>query len=414
MSDAYQEQRWERAEATIREQAARIQAVLDAAVDAIITIDERGIVESVNPATECLFGYSANEIIGENVKVLMPQPYRDKHDTYLANYLATGQKKVLGIGREVVGRRKDGTTFPLHVAVSELRLGDRHMFTGIARDISDLKQAHLDLKNSNDALARQKREIEQVNLELRRSNDELGRFAYVASHDLQEPLRKVVAFCQALQEDYNDRLDDAAREYIKYAVEGAHRMKSLITDLLSYSRLQSQGKPMEPTDANDACDEAIQNLSASIEDSSAAVTRSPLPVLNADRAQLVRLFQNLIGNAIKYRGKEAPRVEIAAEELPGEWLFRVSDNGIGIDAQHHERIFIVFQRLHSRNEYSGNGIGLATCKRIVERAGGRIWVESVPGAGSTFCFTIPKSQHIAQKAAFTADTGRRRLAAAAT
>jgi light-regulated signal transduction histidine kinase (bacteriophytochrome) len=167
-------------------------------------------------------------------------------------------------------------------------------------------------------------------------------------------------------------------------------MKSLINDLLGYSRVQTQGKPMQPTDANIACDEAVQNLSDVIEKSFAEVTRGDLPIINADQAQLVRLFQNLIENALKFRSLEAPHVRIGAEELANEWLFRVRDNGLGIEPQYHERIFVIFQRLHRRDEYSGTGAGLAVCRRIVERAGGRIWVESSPGDGSMFCFTAPK------------------------
>jgi light-regulated signal transduction histidine kinase (bacteriophytochrome) len=204
---------------------------------------------------------------------------------------------------------------------------------------------------------------------------------------------KVVGFCQALQDDYSEALDETARDYIKYAVEGARRMKSLITDLLTYSRVQTQGQPMEPTDASSACDEAIQGLGVAIDNACADVTRSKLPIINADQAQLLRLFQNLIGNAIKYRGEDAPHVQVDAEELQDEWLFRVRDNGPGIDPQYHVRIFMIFQRLHARDLYSGTGIGLAVCKRIVERMGGRIWVESSLGNGSTFCFTVPKYCH---------------------
>lgn len=205
--------------------------------------------------------------------------------------------------------------------------------------------------------------------------------------------RKIVGFCQALQDDYSEALDETARDYINHAVEGARRMKALITDLLSYSRVRTQGKPMEPTDAGSACDEAIQNLSVAIDNAGADVTRSELPIINADQTQLVRVFQNLISNAIKYRSEEVPRVQVDAEELQDEWLFRVCDNGLGIDPQYHVRIFIIFQRLHARDEYSGTGIGLGICKRIVERMGGRIWVESSLGDGSTFCFTAPKSRY---------------------
>ncbi len=387
----------------------RTQAILNTAVDAIITINPNGEIESFNKAAEKMFGHSATDMIGKNVNILMPSPYHEAHDQYLRNYLESGIAKIIGIGREVVGMRADGTTFPLELSVSEVRLGDRLLFTGIVRDISALKHALRQLEEGNAELAARGREIQKYNLDLRRSNEELSQFAYVASHDLQEPLRKVTAFCQALQEDYNDKLDDTARGYIQYAVEGARRMKSLVVDLLSYSRVQSQGKPLEPTDANEACDEAIQNLAAAIEDAKAEVIRTDLPAVDADRAQLVRLFQNLIGNAIKYRGKEVPRIQIDAEELCDECLFRVSDNGIGIDPQYHERIFVIFQRLHAREQYSGTGIGLAVCKRIVERAGGRIWVESAAGAGSVFCFTLTKSHDLERIGAMPHDRSDQQL-----
>jgi light-regulated signal transduction histidine kinase (bacteriophytochrome) len=168
-------------------------------------------------------------------------------------------------------------------------------------------------------------------------------------------------------------------------------MRALVTDLLTYSRVETQGMPLQPTDANDACKEALENLSVAIEEAQANVSHSPLPTVLADRAQLVRLFQNLVGNAIKYRGPDAPHIQITALDSQDAWLFKVRDNGIGIDPQYRERIFVIFQRLHSREQYSGTGIGLAVCKRIVERAGGRIWVESAAGAGSVFCFTLPKA-----------------------
>jgi light-regulated signal transduction histidine kinase (bacteriophytochrome) len=262
---------------------------------------------------------------------------------------------------------------------------------GVVRDA--LKQASRQLTEQDEELAKQAGAISQFEQRLQRMNDELNQFAYVASHDLQEPLRKVVGFCQALQEDYNDSLDETARGYIRYAVEGALRMKCLVADLLSYSRLQTQGSPLQPTDAGIACGEAIRNLGSAIEKAGATIIQGNLPVISADRAQLVRLFQDLISNAIKYRREEEPRVEVAADERHDEWLFNVRDNGLGIDPQYYERIFVVFQRLHARDEYSGTGIGLAVCKRIVQRMGGRIWVESTPGAGSTFYFSVPKSNH---------------------
>ena len=226
-------------------------------------------------------------------------------------------------------------------------------------------------------------------LELGRSNANLERFAYVASHDLQEPLRMVSSFTELLARRYKGKLDADAEEFIHFTLEGARRMRQLIEDLLSYSRMGSKGRRLDPTDFEKALARALENLRHSIEESGGVVTHDPLPRLVADEAQVVQVFLNLVGNAIKFRGEEAPRVHVSAERNCDEWVFTVHDNGIGVDPRHSERIFIMFQRLHSREKYPGTGIGLAICKKIVEGHGGRIWVESEPGRGARFYFTFP-------------------------
>ena len=259
---------------------------------------------------------------------------------------------------------------------------------GLSRDITARKTAEEALATKAEELARSNRELEQ--------------FAYVASHDLQEPLRMIASYTQLLARRYEGRLDKDANEFISYAVEGATRMQTLINDLLSYSRLGTRGKPFSATDCNEVLARARENLKFAIQDAKATLTSSPLPTVIGDGSQLTQLLQNLISNAVKFRGATPPQVDISVELKPApgqspdaeprvcEWVFAVRDNGIGIEPQYFERIFVIFQRLHTREQYPGTGIGLAICKKIVERHGGRIWVKSVPGEGATFFFTLPQ------------------------
>ncbi len=250
----------------------------------------------------------------------------------------------------------------------------RTLLYSIIHDITERKQAQQALTKRTQDLAR--------------SNAELEQFAYVASHDLQEPLRMVASYTQLLARRYHDKLDQDANDFIAYAVEGANRMQRLINDLLSFSRVGTRGKPFEATDCNAVLKDVLDNLQMTIEENGASVTFDELPTLMADEAQLGQLFQNLIVNAIKFRGEQAPKIHISAQRSEKGWQFSVRDNGIGIAPEYFERIFVIFQRLHARDQYPGTGIGLAVCKRIVERHGGHIWVESLPGQGAIFCFTL--------------------------
>jgi len=245
------------------------------------------------------------------------------------------------------------------------------------------KQAEAALQEANEQLTVKAQQLS-------RSNAELEQFAYVASHDLQEPLRMIASYTQLILRRYGDRFDGDAREFMDFIVDGATRMKQLIEDLLAYSRVGTHGKAFRPTDSGAAVQKALANLRAAIESSTGTVTHDPLPTINADEFQLVQLFQNLIGNALKFKGTETPRVHISVNEQADTWTFGVKDNGIGIDGEYFDRIFMVFQRLHSRTDYPGTGIGLAICKKVVDRHGGRLWIESGVGSGSTFWFTVPK------------------------
>jgi len=375
-------------ESTVREREAaeQIRMLVNTIVDGIIVIDSRGRIQTFNPAAVTLFGYTQDEVEGKNIKMLMPEPYSQEHDGYLHNYLTTGDKKIIGIGREVTGKRKDDSTFPMDLAVSEMEVNGERMFTGMVRDITERKQAE--------------EQLHQALEELERSNQELQQFAYVASHDLQEPLRMVVSFLGLIESEYADKLDDNGKEYIQFAVDGGKRMKALIQGLLEYSRVQSQGKAFAMSDTQTALADALANLKFAIEDSGAEIINEPLPVVYADPGQLIRLFQNLIGNAIKFRGNQSPRIHIScqpaaqADKLPegvaaNDWLFIVQDNGIGFESGEGERIFKMFQRLNAQSAYPGTGIGLSVCQRIVQRHGGNIWATSELGRGSRFYFTLP-------------------------
>jgi signal transduction histidine kinase len=238
-------------------------------------------------------------------------------------------------------------------------------------------------------LSRADAERRRAEQELKRSNEELEHFAYVASHDLQEPLRMVRSYAQLLERRYRDKLDTEGHEFIAYLVDGATRMQRLIQDLLTYSRVGTRGQPLAPTSAGAVLENVLATLKASIADAGARVTHDALPTVAADAVQLEHLFLNLISNALKFRGSEPPAVHVSAARANGAWVFSVRDNGIGIDPRHFDRIFVMFQRLHTREQYPGTGIGLAICRKIVERHGGRIWVESQPDQGSTFSFTLP-------------------------
>lgn len=282
-------------------------------------------------------------------------------------------------------------------------------YVGTITDISQQKQAEQEIRQLNALLEQKVQErtelLSQTNrqllgeikasrlmeIELKRSNQELAQFAYVASHDLQEPLRTIISYTQLLAKKYGDHLDEKAKQYMNYIVDGTSRMQQLINDLLAYSRVGTRGGEFEPTDLQKVLNKTLANLQGAIAEKQAMITYDPLPMINADTRQIGQLLQNLIGNALKFCEKATPKIHITVEKSEENWLIAIKDNGIGIDPEYADRIFVIFQRLHSRQEYPGTGIGLAICKRIVERHGGRIWLESQAGEGATFYFTIPQT-----------------------
>jgi PAS domain S-box-containing protein len=357
---------------------ARYRWLLEAAPDAMVVVNPRNDVILLNRQAERQFGYARNELIGQPVQRIIPEGFAER-------LLADGRRPVeealaqqIGMGVELTGRRKNHTTFPIEIMLSPHDSADGILMTVAIRDITVRKTAEQDLLRKVD--------------ELSRSNNDLRQFAYVASHDLQEPLRTVSSFTQLLARRYKGQLDAQADEFIAFAVDGANRMQRLIQDLLAYSRVGTEGQDLRETSSDEALDHALLNLRAAIEESGARVTHAPLPTVLADERQLIQLFQNLVGNAVKYRGAAAPQVHIAATKENTTWIFTVTDNGLGIDAEYFDRIFGMFQRLHTRETFSGTGMGLAICKKIVERHHGRIWVESTIGQGSTFYFVLTESE----------------------
>jgi PAS domain S-box-containing protein len=359
-----------------REQAeSRFSAMAQSAVEAIVSADSTGHILTWNNGARAIFGYTADEVVGQPLTRLMPERYHAAHQRGLERMGATGESALMGTVLELNGLRKDGLEFPLELTLSTWTSGEGRFYGGIIRDITERRRAEQELRHTA--------------AELVQSNAELAQFAYVASHDLQEPLRAVAGCVQLLQQRYREQLDAHAHELIAHAVAGATRMHTLIQDLLAYSRVGTRHEPLQPTDCAMVLKDALADLEVSIRESRAVVTAAQLPTVMADPAQLRQVLQNLIGNALKFRGEEPPYIHIGVERQGGEWVLVVGDNGIGIDPQYFERIFQMFQRLHTQREYTGSGIGLAICKKIVERHGGRIWVTSEPGKGTTFSFSIP-------------------------
>jgi PAS domain S-box-containing protein len=394
---------------TARQRAEELQAHLAAIVessdDAVVSKDLHSIVRSWNKGAERIFGYTAEEMIGRSIETLIPADL-DHEEAHVLDRIRRGERIE---HYETIRVRKDGTRIPISLSVSPVRNAAGKVIGAakIARDISEKKRAEEEIRRLNlqleERVWERTRELQDANTELLQRtselvaiNAELERFAYVASHDLQEPLRIVSSYTQLLATRYEGKLDADADDFIKFAVGGAERMRQLIKDLLTYSRMGIRQRKPQEVDCEEVLRGALRNLKAAINETGGVVTHEPLPAVFGDPVQLGQLFQNLIGNALKFRRSESPQVHISAARMTGDkpgsrayWQFSVKDNGIGIEPQYTERIFGAFQRLHTAAEYPGTGVGLAICKKIVEAHGGRIWVESTFGKGSTFKFTLP-------------------------
>jgi PAS domain S-box-containing protein len=362
----------------LKEAEKKYRGIFENSMEGIFQTSLEGRFISANPALARIYGYDSPEDLIDGITDISHQIYVDpsRRNDYL--HLISEKGKVTDF--EFQSHRKDGTFVWVSMNAQAVRGEDGGILfiEGSAQDITDRKRAEEEVREKSEELAR--------------SNKELEQFAYVASHDLQEPLRMVTSYVQLLAKRYQGKLDRDANEFIEFAVDGAIWMHRLINDLLAYSRVGTQGKALAPTDSEIVFGEVLSNLRVAIEEKGATVIHEPLPKVMADDVQLGQLFQNLVGNAIKFHQEEAPQVHVSAHQSNGEWVFSVRDNGIGIDPKFKELIFVIFQRLHGKGEYPGTGIGLAVCKKIVERHGGRIWVESEPGRGAAFYFTIPPIQ----------------------
>lgn len=386
----------------LREQAATLQkteqqfrSLLEAAPDAMIICNGSGNITLINSRTEAMFGYPRAELLSEHIRLLVPKWHFDvlaaPGEDLDAEALRQIQQEP---AREFDAVRRDGTTFPVEISLSPLEVDGRLLITTAIRDITARRKIEEDRARAEEKVHQLNAHLEDRVLErteaLLRSNDELAQFAYVASHDLQEPLRTVLIYTELLASQYDALFEGEGRRFMNYITDNARRMEQLIRDLLEFSKIESDREtPFATISADQPLDEACSNLLARIEECGARISRDALPCVHGDRIQLCRLFQNLIGNAIKYRHPDrSPCIKVGAERRGDDWLFWVKDNGVGIEPEYTDKVFGIFKRLHGRDN-PGTGMGLAICRKIVTRHGGRIWVESTPDQGSTFFFTLP-------------------------
>lgn len=385
--------------------AAIDETLFEFAPDAILIIDRSGRIQKANPQAEAIFGYDKQELLGFEIERLVPQRFRGAHVAKRDGYLGSPHARRMGAQLDLWALRKDGSEFAVEVALGPQRIGAESFVMCIVRDITDRRNAQAALQRANDELEHRvesrTRELSEANTKLRlyagqleRSNRELQDFAYVASHDLQEPLRKIQAFGDRLRLRLGSALDTDSTDYLQRMVGAAVRMQTLINDLLEFSRITTRAKPFESVPLSHIVREVLDDLEVRIEETGAKIEVMPLPAIDADPTQMRQLLQNLIGNALKFGSKERRLdIRIASRSFEAEgagWIeLSVSDNGIGFDPKYAERIFGLFQRLHARTDYAGSGVGLAICRKIVDRHNGRIVAVGKPGEGATFVVSLP-------------------------
>ena len=351
------------------------QVFLELMPDAIVISNEQGRILLVNSQVEKLFGFSREQLVSQPVEILIPERFRAQHVIHRREYCANPRTRPMGVEIELRGLRQDGTEFSAEISLSALQSREGLLICSAIRDITKRKRYEAMLKEA----------AVQAH-----SNSELEQIASAASHDLQEPLRTVVGATQLLARDYRDKLDPDAAQWLDFASGAAKRMQLLLDALLAYARVGGQDTLFESVNCQIVYRAAVANLKKVIEESGAQLTNEPLPAVMGDSAQLIQLFQNLLTNAIRFtRQGHPPLIHVSAQRQRDEWQIAVRDQGIGIDPKYFGKLFVPFRRLHPRDQYPGTGIGLAICKKIVQRHGGRIWVESTLGEGSTFSFTIP-------------------------
>ncbi len=361
--------------------------ILENSLQAFLAMDQNGIVLDWNLRAEGLFGWSRHEALGKSIKDLIrPSPTRDVYIENLEIVLSDAPEGILNKRMEVYAVHRDGHQFPIEFGIFRIKDKSDYLYCTFINDISERKEIERKTKQLNEELERR---VQERTSELMRSNQELQQFAKIASHDLQEPLRAVQGFAQLLSRRYESQLDVDGKQFIEFILDGTERMQRLIQSVLEHSNISANEQEIEPVEVSSVIREVMKNLNHSIVDSKATVVFGDLPTIPVERSQLIQLFQNLISNAIKYAGDKTPYIVISTEKSVDEWLFSVQDNGIGIDNKYTDRIFDMFARLHGRIRYSGTGMGLAICKKIVTANGGKIWMESEPGEGSIFFFTLP-------------------------